>query len=217
MRKGLVLAFVAIALAVAGCAQVETPTLSPTPTTTATPEQQTPAPSPTTAAVRPTLNELVAYPGGLDYVKVGVPVDERDPEASIITYNGASCSDSEPNRVVGWESSYEASPFRLVTNPDGTVRGIMITDDAIRTAKGIGVGSSRAEVVAAYPTALLTSNAATDTYSITGPDGVLNIELATSRDSGELRDRIDTVLWMVATTSEQAGAYYAYGEYGPCI
>lgn len=152
-------------------------------------------------------------PGGLDYLAVEVPIEPRDPELEIARYNAAAC-ESDPNSIIGWESTFEGDTFQIVSLPDGRIRGILARSPEIRTAEGIGVGSSLAEVTDAYGSATMTEHAFTDTFTVSGADGILTIEVGSDRSdeypAGE-------VLWMVATGSDSAGASFARTAYGPCV
>lgn len=214
MRISSVVVVASLALILGGCAQ---PPEAPDPTPTLS-ESATPTPTPT-VATKPALSDLVVYPGGIDYVKVGVPVEQRDEEVAVVLYNANGC-ESEPNRIIGWESTYGLGTFDMVTNADSTIRGIAVRTDAVHTATGIHIGSTVEDIRAAYgDAATVTEAQITDLYSVTGPDGVLVFEVATERDfdGGDYGARAGTVLWMLVLAPDSEPFSIAYGAYGACI
>lgn len=62
-------------------------------------------------------------------------------------FEAASCA------FEGLDKTYTYSGFVITTRPDGDkdyVNSILLTDDSVTTAEGIYIGSSQADVVAAY-------------------------------------------------------------------
>lgn len=157
-----------------------------------------PEPAP---ATRPTLEELALSPAGLGNLLFGQPA-ETDPSLSMIYYNPTACVDSETgdsNGIVAgdplapaWliDPSYEVPP---TSNDSGRPFGVAVDDtatnvvmridlytDDIPTDEGIRIGDMRADVQAAYPTAVVTESYLTDIYVITGPTGLLQIEVVST-------------------------------------
>jgi len=156
------------------------------------------------------------YPGGIDYVVVGQTVEDRPADLAVVTYNSAPCGESDPARVVGWESTYGFDTFFLVTNPDKTVRGVLVLSDEIHTAEGLRAGSSVDEILAVYgSSAVRTEEAYTDLYSVATAEGVLVFEVATERDR-EGGGAVGSVLWTLVLGAGQA-PFSVYGTgYNSC-
>jgi hypothetical protein len=216
VRISYVALLVAAGLTVVGCAEEPSP---PAPLSTAT-ESATPTPTPSpTVATKPALADLVVYPGGIDYVKVGVPVEPRADDLAVVRYNANGCT-SEPSRIIGWESTYGPDSFEIVSNPDETIRGVWVRSPQIHTASGIHKGSTVDEVVAAYGGGVTVTEAqVTDLYSVSGPDGMVVFEVATERDfeGGDYGAHAGTVLWMLILPPGSEPFSIAYGAYGPCV
>lgn len=216
MRIPSLFAVIVVALLAAGCAEQQEPVVTSEPSAAST---ATPTPTPI-AETKPALSELVVYPGGIDYVKVGVPVEGRPDDLAIVKYNSAACSAGEPAYIVGWESTYGAGTFFIVTNPDATIRGIRVASAEVSSDKGIHVGSSVEDIVSAYGSAVtVTEDQVNDLYSVTGADGVLVFEVATDRDfdGGDYGAKAGTVLWLLILGPGTAPFSVAYGAYGPCV
>lgn len=202
-------------LAITGCTP-NAPIASPEPTIV---QSANPAPTPSQvpSATKPAIGDLVVYPGGIDYVKVGVVVEERPEATAIVQYNTTPCFPDDPNLVTGWEASYASEPFSLVSNPDGTVRGILVFDPAINSDHGFHVGSSGSDIAAGYGSEIvLDSTGFTDLYTASGPEGLLVYELATDRDS-EMSGKVPgTVMWMLILGPGSTPFSVYRAGYGTC-
>ncbi len=199
-RVVLVVASAASLLVLAGCTP---PTADPSSSPSSSPEATAasaasaePAP-----ATRPALADLELSPAGLGTLLFGVP-PETDPELSMIFYNLTACIDAETGESFGivagdplapaWliDPSYEVPPS---PNDSGKPFGVAVDEaagnavfridlytDDIPTDAGIRLGDTRADVVAAYPSAVVTESYLTDIYVITGPTGLLQIEVVST-------------------------------------
>ncbi len=165
--------------------------------------------------MRPELSELLAYPGRLDYVTIGKPVEERSDAAAIIVYDSAACMAETPENLVGWISAYPGDTFQVVSNPDKTVARIMVRAPDIQTERGIHAGSTLEELLDAYGSeTALTQSGTSDLYSVEGADGVLVFEVATAREPA-YGSRIDTVLWMLLLGPD-VKPFSGLAPFGPC-
>jgi len=202
---------VVLALALAGCAPAVHPhhhqTHAAGPTASVTP-----TPSPT----KPALADLVLSPDGLGDVAINQPV----PSSTLLfTFDPTKCVSAETGIAAGspdagaWTATYppvdpsnpQQAPFILVDRPQnltGTVTTIWVWSPGVHTAAGIQVGSTRAQLLAAYPHPdAVEHGAISDVYVIDGSVGHLVMEVART-DSGDPgywpADQVDTVLWMGA-------------------
>jgi len=93
------------------------------------------------------------------------------------------------------DPSYEVPP---TPNDSGRPFGVAVDDtasnvvmridlytDDIPTDEGIRIGDTRADVQAAYPTAVVTESYLTDIYVIAGPTGLLQIEVVSTSTTDE--------------------------------
>jgi len=144
---------------------------------------------------------LTLSPSGLGTLLFGQP-PETDPALSMMYYDPTACVDSETGDANGivagdplapaWliDPSYEVPPS---PNDSGKPFGVAIDESAgnvvtridlytddIPTDAGIRIGASRADVQAAYPSAAVTESYLTDIYVITGPTGLLQIEVVST-------------------------------------
>lgn len=175
----------------AGCAAPATPpTPSPsssrTPSVAASPASPTPTPAePTT----PALSELRLSPDGLGTLQVGKPIDPL-----LATYDPFGCRTPEnegyfPDDDPFWSvyvpnypqeadaRGYERYPFEPHHADDGTLRWLRVQSPEILTTKGIHIGSTREEVIAAYPEAQVVTDYGATVYGVDSAAGRLVIEV----------------------------------------
>ncbi|HEX4444048.1 MAG TPA: hypothetical protein VHZ81_10795 [Galbitalea sp.] len=184
MIKGAeAVAAIAVVLALAGCAPAVSP---PSHTHAAAP---TPAPSPSPTAP-PTLSELTLSPDGLGVLVIGSPVPKQSSSAAVVVWNPTQCDATSGAWLANYPSGptiYGAgAPFVFdVNSKDEPLPYITILSPQIKTAAGISLGSTRDEVVAAYPRARVVSAEISDLYVVDGTAGELVIEIPkTSFDAG---------------------------------
>jgi len=144
------------------------------------------------------LADLALSPSGLGTLLFGQP-PEADPALSMIYYDPTACIDANTGFGFGIVAGDEAAPAWLIdpsyevpptpngqTTPFGVavdetagnaVRRIDLFTSDIPTDEGIRIGDTRADVVAAYPAAVVTASYLTDIYVIGGPTGLLQIEV----------------------------------------
>ncbi|ODU65663.1 MAG: hypothetical protein ABT06_00245 [Leifsonia sp. SCN 70-46] len=190
-------------LALAGCTAApvaEPPTGAPAPpaaTATATPTA-TPTPEPT----RPAVGELIIGPAGFDQLPLGTDPASIDPAVALIEPVPLECQPDE----TGWYpvAAFPADasghrPFGVAVR-DSKVAGIQVVwSTEIRTAQGIGIGSTRQQLLDTYPgIGVALSDARGDVYIIQGDTGWLRFSVFYETD---------TVSEMLATTNDVA--YYA--------
>ncbi|WP_291379545.1 hypothetical protein [Demequina sp.] len=168
-----------LALALAACSTgAESPSPSPSPSdppTTAA--SASPSAEPTSASPSPTTPDCAddgIVPGRLNCLDTNLPV-AGNPGESDVLWDADFCSAGDGRYV------YIASPelVSLGGSSGGNIDRIDVYDPALTTAEGIHVGSSQADVAAAYPaTPSVTSFAGTELVVLDGPEGFVTIELA---------------------------------------
>lgn len=175
----------------AGCAAPATPpTPSPsssrTPSVAASPASPTPTPAePTT----PALSELRLSPDGLGTLQVGKPIDPLlatyDPFGCRTPENEGAFPDDDPFWSVYVPNyptradarGFERYPFEPHDADDGTLRWLQVQSPDILTTEAIHIGSTREEVIAAYPDAQVRTGYSATAYAIDGSNSRLVIEV----------------------------------------
>lgn len=181
-------------------------------------ESATPTPTPTpTPAGPPALADLVLSPDGLGTLRVGDPIDPL-----LATYDEQGCLTPE-REARGWDPNdpalaawipnyamitiengghaYEYYPFEPHHNDDGTLKWLTVRSPDIRTDRGIHLGSSEAEVAAAYPDAERYDEGGGRVYGLSGGSSRLVIEVVTESmgrpdELGQVWSmRIDPIEW----------------------
>jgi hypothetical protein len=153
------------------------------------------SPAPTVSSIPTTqsltLAKLTLSPEGLGPLLVGQAPPVTDPEHDALVYSPTVCqwavdegSSDEPGK---WVANFEpalhgrnASPFGVFVDDDGVLEMIAIYDNAIETATGIHLGSSAADVAAAYPARVLLEDhefGDTHVYKIAGVASDLYIDV----------------------------------------
>lgn len=222
---GLIVVAVAGSLALAGCSPSEH---GAGPTASAPASN---ALTPTTG--KPTLSQLVVTPDGLGYLVPGSPVPSEPAAKAIVTYNPTKCVDAAQGVAAGapgagaWLPAYpngvtwagSGIPFDVgaVDAPTDKIAVIEIWSPNLKTAKGIGAGSTAQQLTAAYGSALSVDHAEnSDVYILPGAHSELLFEVAKAA-AGLPVEETDTVVWMriVALGTTQLHIANTDGS-GPC-
>jgi hypothetical protein len=156
---------------------------------------------------RPALDQLRLTPSGFAELPLGSDPATTDPAVSIVERSSVEC---EPGRTLTLWQPAEADPttpygaFGVAVNDQGSVTAIQVSSELISTDRGITVGSSRAEVLAAYPgIAIVDSSERFDVYLVEGTDTWMRITVvADASDAGAAQSEQDTVAEMAASVDD---------------
>jgi hypothetical protein len=214
----------ALVVVTSGCAPVPGDEPSGDPTPSVTTESPTPTPDPT----KPAVAELLLSPDGLGPLVIGETPPSTGPDLDILVYDPDYCAGiSEAPSPGMWLANYpvEASGHRpfTATFRDGSdaLAVVAVFAPEILTERGIHLGSTRDEVLAAYPEGFaseLDNDGKSTVYAVAGTVGQLLIEVR-SDDANywppEELDRVNLLTVIPADESPFAvsgGDAYFWGE-----
>jgi hypothetical protein len=172
----------------------------------------------------PALAHLTLTPNGLGDLRLGAPVASSD----LVNYGRHACPSSG-----GWLPRYAQSsdtsggqqlnPFDVDTRAGSrtaAVTAVFVWSRSIRTSQGIHVGSSLADVRAAYPHAKVTVSSASDLYVVKGSRGQLVLEVSRNNEYGRGEwppNVLGTVVWMdVVAAGSEPEPLAGSNDAGPC-
>jgi hypothetical protein len=150
-------------------------------------EREPPAPTPSASDAqvpsKPDYDDLVVSPAGLGSLRVGAPARS----SGMIAYVPDYCStiEGEGRSSEGrWQNTYvprdEPRPFGVDVR-DGRIVRIDILDPSLRTAEGIGLGTTVEKLLTTYPSVRAGSASPLgDLYHLRTGDGTLVFEVATN-------------------------------------
>ncbi len=177
----------AAALVLAGCTPGGGSSPSATarafPTSVTSPlSSASPSASPTPSIVAVDCSTDAIVPGRLACLDTNLPV-AGNPGAAAATWEPDHCAAGDGRFV------FTAAPTMVGLGGEGggEVGRIDVYDPSLTTAEGIHVGSTAAEVAAAYPASpAVTSFSGTQLVVLSGPEGFITIELADGWGAGPL-------------------------------
>ncbi len=206
-------------------------TVASDPATPAPTQTPSVAPTPTTQA-KPTLDQLVVSPDGLGPILIGKTVTSQPDAAAVVTWNATLCSKPAGAQYAGgWVPNYPTVktifqpsifPFTFASaKKTSPVTFILVWSKDLRTAAGIGVGSTVADITSAYGSVDQVVHAATtDLYVIKGSRGQLVIEVASKYEKGLSswsKSAVGTVQWMQIATSSKPVSIANSDVGGSCV
>ena len=178
-RTGFVVVAAAGALALSACTpgggRSPSATAPASPTSVARPmTSASPSAPPTPSIVVGDCATDAIVPGRLACLDTNLPV-AGNPGAAEVTWEPDYCAPGDGRFV------FTAAPTMVGLGGEGggEIGRIDVYDPSLTTAEGIHVGSTAAEVAAAYPASpAVTSFSGTQLVVLSGPEGFLTIELA---------------------------------------
>jgi hypothetical protein len=208
-RAGVVTLVVADAVALAGCTSSGHTGHGAGPTSAGTPA---PSVTPALPTGKPALSQLVVSPDGLGYLVPGAAVPTKPAATAIMNYNPTKCVAPAEGVTVGspgagaWVPAYpngltwsgSGAPFDVgpVGASTDAIAQIEIWSPNLKTAKGIGAGSTVAQRKSAYGASLTLDSAPNgDVYILRGTHSKLLFEVAKA-PAGLPVEETATVVWM---------------------
>jgi hypothetical protein len=219
MRR-ILLPVVLLVAVLAGCAPTSSPVAEPTPTASAT-ATGTPTPTSTPEPTGPpALDELVIADGGVGGFVIGMDPAAQDPVTAFMALTGTDCDAPDY-----WEDTYPVSPLgpentistiQAVTDGEGLVAALAVYGPGPTTSTGLGVGSTRADLLAAHPEAVLVANhVGRDRYALDFGSWVLAVDIVApggeSMNSGTPVDTVRSLLVVRDLNSVGRPSFHSLG------
>ena len=163
-----------------------------------------PAATDSPSASEPAAEELVAAPGAIGPVQVGMTVDEANATG---LFEPREVADDDPCKdeygPIQWKAPNTEALMVDVEDDKVSLLGIR---DTVKTAKGVGIGSTWADVKAAYPDAKVEESQALGGSTIYLRDGEKWLGMGFSHEPDKLQDSAKVDFMEVASGSKPAVA-----------
>lgn len=188
-RLSIAASVMILALGLTGCTA---PTEAPSPSTA-------PSSSPSTTTEPSAPEPFVLSADGVTPFRLGESVADADPEGALLAWDGELCSEPGYPAEGRWlpTEGGESAGLWVITRDraeDGAVEQVGVTSPDYRTESGVGVGSTREELLAAEPTAELLEvpdsssegqvlGSPSDAYVVEGDRGTITFEVASEESA----------------------------------
>jgi hypothetical protein len=164
-----------------------------------------PSPTESPAASEPAAEKLVAAPGAIGPVQVGMTVDEANATG---LFEPREVADDDPCKdeygPIQWKAPNTEA---LMVDVEGDKISLLgIREDTVKTAKGVGVGSTWADVKAAYPDAKVEESEALGGSTVYLRDGDGWLGMGFSHEPDKLQDSTKVDFMEVASGTKPAVA-----------
>ena len=164
-----------------------------------------PSPTESPAASEPAAEELVAAPGAIGPVQVGMTIDEANATG---LFEPREVADDDPCKdeygPIQWKAPNTEA---LMVDVEGDKISLLgIREDTVKTAKGVGVGSTWADVKAAYPDAKVEESEALGGSTVYLRDGDGWLGMGFSHEPDKLQDSTKVDFMEVASGTKPAVA-----------
>ncbi len=172
------------------------------------------SPTKSPSASEPSAVELVAAPGAVGPVVVGMTVDEANATGF---FEPRETPDDDPCKEaygpIQWKAPHTEDLLVGVRNegPTKDTIGVMGIRDTVKTAKGVGIGSTLDDVKAAYPDAKVEESEASGAV-VFRQDGDKWLGIAFNEQPNEVKGS-SKVIFMEVTSGEKPVAYLSGCSY----
>jgi hypothetical protein len=193
------LVYATASLLVLSLAACTPPASAPSPATPTPEATESAAPDPIGP---PALEDLTLTTEGLGTLEIGGGLPAADDEQSMIVFDAEFCTDERTGTEAGIEPGSNAAglwlPAEQYRTEDGqgyvrapfgvgiwddAVRRIEIEDESLTTKEGITLGSTAADIAAAYDDVQLVPDALVTLHVVNGDAGKLVFEVATEAEN----------------------------------